>query len=240
VCFRISGGEPTYWKHFLDLAKLVKSKGHAFSFLTNASRPVEYFKTIEEYSDGIILSYHREYADPQHLAEIIKKLEIPVAVNLMLDPIYFDEIVNIAKMLYDSGDYVAIWPKIILDKTSNPDYITNDISEYSDSQKDLIKNWPYFRKLDDTLLHRGDITLDGKKITANELMMSGLNQHTGWRCWAGLHMISIDIWGDIYRGECQQGGKLGNIRDYSLPKNTVICNKKTCNCLSDIYLKKEK
>ena len=24
ICFRISGGEPTYWKHFLEFAELVK------------------------------------------------------------------------------------------------------------------------------------------------------------------------------------------------------------------------
>lgn len=239
ICFRISGGEPTYWKHFIDLAKLIKSKGHTFSFLTNGSRPVEYFKEIESYTDGMILSFHKEYADVDHFSNIIKSVNIPIAVNLMLDPSHFDEIVSVAKVLYDSGENVAIWPKIILDKTSNPDYITNTISNYTAEQTATIKNWPYFRKLDDSKLHRGDIALDGKTISANELMMRGLNQHAGWTCWAGLHMISIDMWGDIYRGECQQGGKIGNLENYTLPTDTIICGKQTCNCLSDIYLKKE-
>ena len=28
ICFRFSGGEPTYWKYFLNLAKLVKQHGN--------------------------------------------------------------------------------------------------------------------------------------------------------------------------------------------------------------------
>ena len=157
----------------------------------------------------------------------------------MLDPINFDKIASVGEFLYNSSDTVAIWPKIILDKTSNPDFITNNIVEYSLDQLAQIKEWKYFRKLDDRLLHRGEISLDGKKITANELMMQGLNRHRGWRCWAGLHMISIDMWGNIYRAECQQGNKIGNLIDYVLPESVIICNKDTCNCLSDIYLKKE-
>ena len=27
ICYRISGGEPTHYKHFMDMAKLVKSEG---------------------------------------------------------------------------------------------------------------------------------------------------------------------------------------------------------------------
>ena len=38
ICFRISGGEPTYWKHFIELAKLIKSHGYTFSFLTNGNK----------------------------------------------------------------------------------------------------------------------------------------------------------------------------------------------------------
>ena len=40
ICFRISGGEPTYWKHFIDFAKVVKSHNNSFSFLSNGSRDV--------------------------------------------------------------------------------------------------------------------------------------------------------------------------------------------------------
>ena len=62
MCYRISGGEPTYWKHFLDLAKLVKQQGHYFSFVTNGSQSVDYFKEISNYTDGILITYQPAYA----------------------------------------------------------------------------------------------------------------------------------------------------------------------------------
>lgn len=237
VCFRISGGEPTYWKHFIDLAKLVKSKGHTFSFLTNASQSLDYFKEINPYTDGLILSYHPEYADPKHFVEIASVMDCPVVVNLMLVKENFDSIVDTSKFLYENSK-LAIWPKIVLDKTSNLDYITNNTTSYSQEQLSVIKNWPYFKKMDDAKLHRGDILLDGIQMSANELILQGKNKFKGWDCWGGLHMLSIDKWGDIYRADCAVGGKLGNISNFSLPTNPVVCTFEKCSCLSDIYLKK--
>ena len=122
-------------------------------------------------------------------------------------------------------------------KTSGEN-ITNEVSVYTKEQKEIINKWPYFRKLDDSHLHRGDIFLNERKINANELIVEGLNKHKGWKCWAGLDMIYIE-WGKIFRAECMQGGLIGTLEDYILPQKTVICNKKLCGCLSDIYLRKE-
>lgn len=238
ICFRISGGEPTYWKHFIDLAKLVKSKGYTFSFLTNASRPLEYFKEISQYTDGIILSYHPEYADLNHFIDIANSVDCLVAVNLMLVKDQFNDLLRVASHLYASSPRLAIWPKVVLDKTSNPDNLTNTPTDYTEDQLKIIKEWPYFRKLDDYMLHRGNITLDGILVTANDLLLEKKNRFQGWHCWGGLHMLSIDKWGDIYRADCTVGGKLGNLSNYQLPTTPVTCTFEKCSCLSDIYLKK--
>lgn len=239
ICYRISGGEPTYWKHFIDMAKLVKQQGQYFSFLTNASQKVEYFAEITEHTDGMIISYHPEFADIDHIIEVIKVMTCPVAVNLMMLPDNFDQLLDIAERLFNCSDNVMIWPKVILDKQEIEGYPTNEVSAYSMSQQNIITNWPYTRKLDDTKLHRGGLLLDGKDINANDLIVNELNAHKGWNCWAGLDMISIDMWGDIYRAECQQGGKIGNLEKYNLPDKTITCGKEKCYCLSDIYLRKE-
>lgn len=238
ICFRISGGEPTYWKHFIDLAKLVKSKGYTFSFLTNASRPLEYFKEISQYSDGIILSYHPEYADLDHFIDIANSVDCLVSVNLMLVKDQFYHLLQVASHLYSSSSRLAIWPKVVLDKTSDPAALTNIPTDYTDDQLKIIKEWPYFRKLDDHMLHRGNIILDGIQVTANDLLLEKKNRFQGWHCWGGLHMLSIDKWGDIYRADCTVGGKLGNLSNYQLPTAPITCTFEKCSCLSDIYLKK--
>lgn len=238
ICYRMTGGEPTYWKHFLDFAKLVKSQGHYFSFITNGSQTVDYYKEISQYSDGIIISYHPDYADIQHIAAVANAVACPVALNLMLVPELFSEQVSAAERLYALTDTLAIWPKVVLDKTS-ADHITNEVSDYTEDQKAIIKSWPYFRKLDDSKLHRGDLLLDNNPINANQLIVNKLNNHRGWTCWAGLHMIKIDMFGNIFRSECEQGGPIGTLTDYTLPSDTITCAKDVCACLSDIYLRKE-
>ena len=238
ICYRLSGGEPTYWKHFLDLAKLVKQQGHAFSFLTNGSRTVNYYKEISQYTDGYIISYHPEYASVDHIKEVINASECPVFINLMLAPKNFDEMFKIASELYYNADNVSVWPKIILDK-SNTDAITNKPADYTPEQLEVIDSWPYFRSLPDANLHRGELMLDETPVTANDLITTNRNTFYGWKCWAGLHMINIDMWGNMYRADCKEGGAIGNIERYKLPTQTLQCGKQVCACLSDIYLRKE-
>lgn len=238
ICYRISGGEPTYWSHFIDMAKSVKSNGHIFTFLTNASKNVEYFKEINNYTDGMIISYHPEYSDIEHIITVANSMTCPVVLNLMLVPNQFDIIVSTAKTLYEQCPRLAIWPKVILDKTSDPTHITNNPAGYTAEQLNIINNWPYFRKLDDYNLHRGDILLNGAKIDANTLITNKLNRHKGWTCYGGIDMINIDMWGNMYRSDCQNGGALGNIERYGLPTIPIVCEKNSCNCLSDIYLRK--
>ena len=156
----------------------------------------------------------------------------------MLSPDNFDEMYSIAQQIYQSSDNVSIWPKIILDK-SNIDAITNEPADYTQEQLDTIKNWPFFCKLPDAHLHRGELLLDDVPVTANDLIAKNQNTFYGWKCWAGLHMINVDMWGNIYRADCKEGGALGNIERYKLPTDTVQCGKQVCACLSDIYLRKE-
>jgi organic radical activating enzyme len=238
ICYRISGGEPTYWKHFIDLAKLIKDRGHHFTFLTNGSQSVDYYKEISRYSDGIMLSFHPGYSDADHFVDIANSVECPIVVNLMLDRARFSDLVTVAKSLFENTKNLAVWPKVILDKTSS-EHITNIPMDYSLEQKALIKNWPYFRSIDDSKIHRGNLLFNDAPITGNDIILKNLNNYNGWNCWAGLHMISIDMWGNIYRSECRQGGPLGNLERYKLPTSTITCGANQCSCLSDIYLRKE-
>jgi MoaA/NifB/PqqE/SkfB family radical SAM enzyme len=238
ICFRLSGGEPTYWKYFLNLAKLVKEQGHYFSFLTNGSQTPSYYKEISKYSDGIMISFHEEYANVDHIIDVVNSIECAVVINLMMVQDKFDHILTIANKLYESCPKLAIWPKVVLDKTS-AEYVTNKVSNYTEEQQLIIKKWPYFRAIDDSKIHRGNLLLDGVGVTGNDLILKELNQYKGWSCWAGIDMISVDMWGDVYRAECHQGGSIGTIKDFKLPDRPLICSKDVCNCLSDIYLKKE-
>lgn len=237
ICYRISGGEPTYWKNFLEFAQLVKEQGHIFSYLTNGSQSVEYYQRLSKYTDGMILTYHPEYTKIDHFVDILQNVSGLKGVNIMITPENFDSMLTVAETLYNASDSVAIWPKVVLDKQDGS--FTNEPGKFNEEQTQRLKEWKFLRTLQDQKLHRGKLLLNGQEIGANELILSGNNNHVGWKCWGGIHGISIDHWGDIYRSDCQFGGKLGNVKDYQLPTEPIICGKEKCVCLSDIYLKKE-
>lgn len=234
ICFRFSGGEPTYWKHFIDLATHIRSCGNYFSFLSNGSRDLEYFTTMSKLTDGLILSYHEEYANPQHFINIGQIMNCPVVVNMMVSPENFDRSVTVSEQLHKGG--LAVWPKIITDKVGD---VTNRVPVFTAPQENLLKDWPYFGQVDDSKIHRGKLLLDGNPTTANNLIINNLNRHKGWTCYSGLDQINVDLTGNVYRADCKVGGSIGTIENFELPTSPQICNKDLCSCLSDIYLKKE-
>ena len=238
ICYRLSGGEPTYWKHFIDLAKLVKQQGHFFSFVTNGSQLVKYYKEISNYTDGFMISYHPQYADVDHFIDIANNADCPIAINLMLVPEKFDELCKVAERLYNGSVNLTVEPKIVVDKTSS-EFITNDVSMYTEEQQKVIAKWEFQRKLNFNNLHRGDIIINEEEYEGHEIILQGKNKFSGWKCWAGIDGVNIDMWGNLYRADCQYGGALGNLERYKLPEKEIICGKTTCSCLSDIYIRKE-
>lgn len=238
ICYRLSGGEPTYWKHFIDLAELVKEEGHKFTFVSNGSQSPEYFKKIAPYTDGMMLSYHKAYANPEHFIKIINESKIETVINMMLLPSDFEEIFALAEKIYSSTARASIVPKVIVDKTSSEN-ITNEVMTYTEAQKQLIKDWPFSRKVNDAELHRGAMMLNDEVVNANDLILQDKNKFSGWNCWAGLHGVNIDMWGNMYRADCQFGGAIGNLERYKLPKEKILCGKERCSCLSDIFIRKE-
>ena len=238
ICYRLSGGEPTYWKHFVELAELVKEEGHKFTFVSNGSQSPEYFKKIAPYTDGMMLSYHKAYANPEHFIKIINESKIETVINMMLLPNDFEEIFTLAEKIYSSTARASIVPKVIVDKTSSEN-ITNEVMTYTEAQKQLIKDWPFSRKVKDDDLHRGAMMLNDEIVNANDLILQDKNKFSGWNCWAGLHGVNIDMWGNMYRADCQFGGAIGNLERYKLPKDKILCGKERCSCLSDIFIRKE-
>ena len=238
ICYRLSGGEPTYWKHFIDLAELVKEEGHKFTFVSNGSQSPEYFKKIAPYTDGMMLSYHKAYANPEHFIKIINESKIETVINMMILPSDFEEIFALAEKIYSSTARASIVPKVIVDKTSSEN-ITNEVMTYTEAQKQLIKDWPFSRKVNDEELHRGAMMLTDEVVNANDLILQDKNKFSGWNCWAGLHGVNIDMWGNMYRADCQFGGAIGNLERYKLPKEKILCGKERCSCLSDIFIRKE-
>lgn len=75
---------------------------------------------------------------------------------------------------------------------------------------------------------------------AINLKAQGKNSFTGWKCSVGQRNLYIDWDGNLFRGTCRVEGKIGNVYDeyMVIPDGWVTCDKKLCNCVTEIQLPK--
>jgi MoaA/NifB/PqqE/SkfB family radical SAM enzyme len=67
------------------------------------------------------------------------------------------------------------------------------------------------------------------------------NQFQNWTCYAGVDNVYVDFDGYIYRGVCQEGGRVGHISDWSgFLTQPVICSRNHCGCNQDIAVRKSR
>jgi molybdenum cofactor biosynthesis enzyme MoaA len=71
------------------------------------------------------------------------------------------------------------------------------------------------------------------------LVANNKNRFTGWLCWIGVDGIKIDFDGNIYKANCQTGGKIGNIaEDFTFSTDPVTCQLQWCISNSDHIIRK--
>jgi len=76
----------------------------------------------------------------------------------------------------------------------------------------------------------------------NDILVRKDNQYKGWKCWSGIHTITIVPDGTIYNASCRNK-KMGNIYEDEEIKLSVephICGRAWCVCAAHLNLKKIK
>ncbi len=75
-----------------------------------------------------------------------------------------------------------------------------------------------------------------EELWANDLVKTEEVNFSGWLCGIGLESFDIKSNGDIYRGTCHVGGKIGHVDDevWDIPTDFVECNKRKCTCVADL------
>ena len=69
-----------------------------------------------------------------------------------------------------------------------------------------------------------------EKVKPSQILIDRKHSWSGWKCWAGIDMVNIDMWGNMYRADCQYGGPIGNLERYKLPTDIITCGKEICAC----------
>ena len=240
-----TGGEPTVYPKFKQLINYAKERGIMQSMISNGSRTHRFWREVAPVFDKIHLSYHGEFADPEHtigVAKIIAETS-DLHVNMLMLPNRFDELLTIATRIRDECPQANIQLKPLQIGFGD------ELYPYTDAEHLILKTMHSFsnRASRQTNFPTGMLKTTNKDGTtgntvSNSLILSKANKFDGWSCDIGLDTLNVDMWGEIRGGLCRVGGSYGNIYngDYTLPAEPTICNKEWCMCHLDLMVTKEK
>ena len=162
----------------------------------------------------------------------------------MMSPAKFDFCYSVANKVKNLGNISMALQPLIHDFGDTLFDYDEFQKKIFDKQHDLITKHIKFTKSFD--YYRGAMRMlypDGttEVSSAHRFISQKTNDWSGWKCYAGVEQIIIDLAGDIYRGWCRVGDKVGNIHDsdIEIPMEPVLCNKTMCHCNFDIMSTKE-
>jgi MoaA/NifB/PqqE/SkfB family radical SAM enzyme len=244
--FEFTGGEVTLYRHFIEICQFCAEQNVKVGLISNGSRTTRYWEENKQYFDHVCLSYHPEFADEKHFIDVVKILhdDVRTHVNIMMSPEKFDHCYAVANKVKNLGNISMALQPLIHD-FGDTLYDYNDFQKkIFDKQHELITKHIKFTKSFD--YYRGAmrmINADGgdRVSSAHRFISDKTNDWSGWKCYAGVEQLIVDMDGSIYRGWCKEGGMLGHIADpgLNLSIQPIVCSKTMCHCNFDIMSTKE-
>lgn len=252
----LSGGEPTVSPFFKDLVNLIYELGGTTNVTTNLVRKKEYWIDIAEKICSVSASYHPEFMETEEKEQdMIDKIlflseKTRVTIRVMMLPNLWDQCYRFYKKLEKVNDSFSMEMVRILSNFG----IGNNfcVINYSDEQEEVLKNSKpliKFKPLPFNFRHNFSISNikydNGIEEILNFEIASSLSNNNntnfqGWNCSIGLESLFVHYDGSVQRGNCGQGGVIGNINSkIEWPNETIICNKNICHCLADVLISKK-
>lgn len=242
--FEFTGGEVTLYKGFLPLIQHLKQREALVSIISNGSRRMEFWEKAYPYLDHICLSFHSESANVEHFKSVVQFLskKISVHVNIMMLPEKFDLCRELAHWVSRETQDVTLAVQPLLVNFGSRFF------PYTDEQMQFLKTGqPPVKLTKEPVKYRGalyKILENGERrlTTGQQLVSSGENNWKGWKCWVGVKQLVVDFSGNVYRGWCFEGGKLGNVNELEsikFPTEPIRCRKSFCHCILDVMNRRE-
>ena len=236
--FKLTGGEPTLYKHLIELLSRIKTLGGRTGVNSNGGRELEWWERAAPHLDFAVLTHHVEFTDTEHFVMVARHLlehGIDVHVNVTMLPQRFDECVNNVRTVMSKCDGLTMALKPLLIDFGERLY------PYDDEQRLLMQRF----SLDPTDEPSGGIRClyeDGTSAVfePQDLLLRDENHWRSWNCNAGLESLAVHADGQVFRAVCKEQGPIGSLRSAQLclPTSPKRCGKGTCSCLADIKISK--
>ena len=240
VFLQFTGGEVSLYTDLLDILADLNQSGIRCSVISNGSRGFDYWSKLSQLLDSVTLTHHIEFANWDRFRAIAALVSerIRTHVQITMLPTRFDECVERALGIR------ARCPRATIGLKPLRIGFGSELFLYTATQLEVLRRPPVPPVLDPIpggvrglmRIQDGDTC---EILSAGQILARGLNRWPGWSCRAGLELLAVNAEGEVYRGLCREGGSLGNIRDeVILPTESIVCSRRSCNCLSDIMTTK--
>ena len=216
VTFEFIGGEPTLAADVSGIGQTLHNHPVNFVLRSNGSAELDWWKKSRRYVSSVIISVHREFADLDHIEAVIDVLKNesyghPAHVEVLIPTTSTPESWAWAmetrqrfRKNFGLGDIQLLY--------ANFGRGSNQYYPYTELQ------WEQY------------YSLYGKPAPDERPVYREVAGFLGKNCYAGIDTLTIDNSGDVWRGWCRQGGKLGNIHDsVAWPTDSIICQKEVCS-----------
>jgi organic radical activating enzyme len=250
VVFEFIGGEPTMAGNLYEVG--VRLHNHPVNFVlkTNGSADIEWWKNSKKYISDVIISVHKEFCSLPHIEQVIELLQdneignptnVQVLIPFTHQEDHFRWAVRTRNRLrekYNVGDYQLLFSNFGRGSDMYLPYNNNQWAEY---YRSIGREPPAPKKSNENpLVMRNEVNHQasiGTDIPVSRHPLDFRNHN----CYAGIDTLTIDSDGNVWRGWCNQGGKIGSINEMPVawPKEPIVCAKELCTNGFDQIARKE-
>ena len=233
------GGEVTLYNHFIELMKFCKEHNFNSTILSNGSRTIRYWEELAPWLDRVLLTFHVEYADPEHFINVVSTL-----INLDVEPIVhiamvkdkFWDLVEFKNKLNKLFPELLVENILMLDKLRQFDY-NGYYYSYDNAHVEHLKqqeghSMSYIAEYDNG---------EQREFGLVEVRDLELNNFLGFTCGSILSIIVINFNGYVSTSLCNQRPKINvHTEDINQIFVPVVCATDKCLNPSDIRIMKIK
>lgn len=268
IRMNILGGEPTLWPRLGDFVKWCHDNYQCrVTMSSNGSRTIRWWKEFSHYFDDIQISVHHEYADLDHIKEVLDLIyangNVMTAAQVLMDPNAWEKCNNI---LEDLAAHPVPWlvkARLVMaieDKVIREEYSEDQLSFLEDKvkrlpPKDYLDRMRETGKIQNSEKANAVLVFpDGTTTQYKTFDVWKNNWHSfyGWECNLGVDRITIQPNGELV-GSCSARYMFNQSTPFSVldPEfkekftpdviKPIVCKEALCSgCSSDIRLTKKK
>ena len=242
VSLILSGGEPTLWKHLPEFLTEARSRDIVTKLITNGFRKPHYWASLSPSLDSVVFSLHvPQISNIEAFIENFNSVTVDDKTILLLAwPQSWPTVIDYhtACKIGMKGGSLQVKP---VDERWEG---RGGLISYDSEQKAWLEKTKIYRPTGTvTRYHPSYLRSSaGDEEIGAWTILSRKNSFLGWSCNIGIEKLTIDQYGDIWRGTCGIGGKIGRYTDQDiiLPKDAIACNIQYCNCMPDLMTSKKK